>query len=105
MSEEPDVEAGREPSVAETDLDPPGPAAQPASSATETRAASSREQRRVGMGAALLLAAAAGTLLAASFPPWSLWVLAWIGLAPLVVALQGSTLRRGALLGWAAGAA
>ena len=42
---------------------------------------------------ALLIALAAGLLLAAAFPPYGLWPLAFVGPALLVVALRGRSLR------------
>lgn len=53
--------------------------------------------RRVGM------AAFAGLLYGACFPPFRLWPLAFVAMAPLVAAARGAGLRRGAVLGWVAG--
>jgi apolipoprotein N-acyltransferase len=50
------------------------------------------------------LAAASGLLLALSFPKFGHPALAWIALAPLLVALAGATLRRAFALGFVAGA-
>jgi apolipoprotein N-acyltransferase len=50
------------------------------------------------------LAAASGLLLALSFPKFGHPALAWIALAPLLVALAGTTLRRAFALGFVAGA-
>jgi apolipoprotein N-acyltransferase len=50
------------------------------------------------------LAAASGLLLALSFPKFGHPALAWIALAPLLVALVGTTLRRAFALGFVAGA-
>src|SRR5262245_46552577 len=54
-------------------------------------------------GSRLALAMASGLLFAASFAPVGAWPFAFVVLAPLVVALDGVTARRGALLGWIAG--
>jgi apolipoprotein N-acyltransferase len=43
---------------------------------------------------ALILAAGSGTLLAVAFPYPSLWLLAWIGLVPLILALAGHPAER-----------
>jgi apolipoprotein N-acyltransferase len=53
---------------------------------------------------AYALAAASGLLLALSFPKFGHPALAWIALAPLLVALAGTTLRRAFALGFVAGA-
>ena len=54
--------------------------------------------------AAYALASASGLLLALSFPKFGHPALAWIALAPLLLALTGSTLRRAFALGFVAGA-
>lgn len=51
----------------------------------------------------LALAVVSGLLFAGSFAPVGAWPLAYLSLAPLVVALDGVSARRGALLGWIAG--
>jgi apolipoprotein N-acyltransferase len=51
----------------------------------------------------LFLAALAGALTGLAFPKWGLWPLAWVGLAPLIIALRGATPRRGFLLGYVFG--
>lgn len=56
-----------------------------------------RQATRVG------LAVLSGLLFAASFAPVEAWPLAYLSLAPLVVALDGVGGRRGALIGWIAG--
>jgi len=50
------------------------------------------------------LALASGVLLSLSFPKFGHASVAWLSLAPLFVALAGATPRRGALLGYVAGA-
>ena len=45
------------------------------------------------------LAAASGLLLAATFPSINLHVLAWFGLVPLLLALEGQTVKNGFWLG------
>jgi apolipoprotein N-acyltransferase len=50
------------------------------------------------------LASASGLLLALSFPKFGHPALAWIALAPLLLALAGATLRRAFALGFVAGA-
>lgn len=45
-----------------------------------------------------------GLLMAFSFPHWDLWPLAWVGMIPLLDALNGRTPREAAALGWIAGA-
>ncbi|EYF02456.1 apolipoprotein N-acyltransferase [Chondromyces apiculatus] len=52
---------------------------------------------------AYALAALSGLLYFLGFPGVDLWPLAFIGLAPLIVALRGQTPRRAAGLGWMAG--
>ena len=49
------------------------------------------------------LAAVSGTLLALAFPYSSLWLLAWVALVPLLLALSGRSLRGGAALGYVFG--
>jgi len=49
------------------------------------------------------LAAASGLLLAASFPSIQLPLLAWFALVPLLIALKGSSVRNGFLIGGIAG--
>lgn len=51
------------------------------------------------------LAVASGVALAAAHPEPSIWVLGWIGLAPLLYAIRGKTPRRAFALGWLAGMA
>lgn len=50
-----------------------------------------------------IAAVASGLLLVASFPIHPVRLLAWVGLAPLLVALGGEPWRRRMLLGWVAG--
>ncbi|MBK7975751.1 MAG: apolipoprotein N-acyltransferase [Deltaproteobacteria bacterium] len=50
-----------------------------------------------------IAALASGLLLVAAFPIHPLRLLAWVGLAPLLVALAGEPWRRRLLLGWIAG--
>lgn len=64
-------------------------------------ALSRRVPRR--QGSRVALAIASGLLFAASFAPLGAWPLAFAVLAPLVVALDGVSAPRGALLGWIAG--
>lgn len=45
-----------------------------------------------------------GALLLLSFPFFNLWPLIWIGLVPLLIAIQGVKPRRALLLGWICGA-
>src|SRR5260221_13873816 len=52
---------------------------------------------------AYVLAAASGVLLALSFPKFGHPALAWIALAPLLLALSGTTLRRAFNLGLVTG--
>jgi len=54
-------------------------------------------------GRALALASCSGLLLAASFPPVNLHLLAWIALVPLLVALDGQPAGRAFLLGGLSG--
>lgn len=49
------------------------------------------------------LAAGSGLLCSAAFPPWDLGVLGFLGLVPLLVALDGVGWRQAAWLGYAAG--
>jgi apolipoprotein N-acyltransferase len=49
------------------------------------------------------LAAASGVLLTLLYPPFSLSVLAWVALTPLIVALDGAPLLIGLFLGWLTG--
>ena len=49
------------------------------------------------------LAALAGVLYGCCFPPVGAWPLAFVALAPLVVAVRGASGAGGALLGWLAG--
>ncbi len=51
----------------------------------------------------LLLAAASGGLLTVAFPSANLWVVAWVGLVPLLWALRGAQPREALVLGWATG--
>ena len=51
-----------------------------------------------------LLALASGLLLSLSFPKFGHGAVAWLSLTPLFVALAGASPRRGAMLGYAAGA-
>lgn len=44
-----------------------------------------------------------GALLALAFPPFGLWWLAWVALVPLIVALDGASVRRAALCGYLLG--
>ena len=53
---------------------------------------------------AYVLASASGLLLALSFPKFGHPAFAWVALAPLLVALTGTTLRRAFALGFLAGA-
>jgi apolipoprotein N-acyltransferase len=59
--------------------------------------------RRLGAGAAYGLAFGAGILYWMAFPGVDLWPLALVAWVPLLVAMQGQTARRAALLGWLAG--
>lgn len=52
---------------------------------------------------ALAWAVLAGALHGLCFPPWSLWGLAFVAPAPLLVAACGGGARRAALCGWLAG--
>ena len=52
---------------------------------------------------ALALAAVAGALHGLCFPPWNLWLLAFVAPAPLLVAVRDGSARRVALCGWLAG--
>jgi apolipoprotein N-acyltransferase len=49
------------------------------------------------------LAVGSGLVCAAAFPPWDVGSLAFLGLTPLFLALEGSTPRHAAWLGYAAG--
>jgi apolipoprotein N-acyltransferase len=49
------------------------------------------------------LAAASGVLLTLLYPPFSLSILAWVALTPLIVALDGASLLTGLFLGWLTG--
>ncbi len=51
----------------------------------------------------VLCACLSGLLMALSFPHWDLWPLAWIGMIPLLHALNGRTPREAAALGWIGG--
>src|SRR5262245_52575677 len=51
-----------------------------------------------------LLALATGLLLAAAYPPFELASVAWIALAPLLIALEGATPGAAFALGWFSGA-
>jgi apolipoprotein N-acyltransferase len=50
------------------------------------------------------LSALSGVLLLLSFPSFDLWPLIWIGLIPLLVAIDGTRPRRALFLGWVCGA-
>lgn len=54
---------------------------------------------RSSWGAALLLTTVSGLLYGIAFPPLALRPLAWIALAPLLLAIRGGSLRRAVLLG------
>lgn len=54
---------------------------------------------------ATLAGLVSGVLTALAFPHWSLWPLAWVGLVPLLWALQGCQVRQAGMLGWMAGVA
>src|SRR4029077_7045137 len=56
-------------------------------------------KRRAVQALGYALATASGVLLALSFPKFGHPALAWIALAPLLVALPGATLRRAFTLG------
>ena len=49
------------------------------------------------------LAVASGLLCAIAFPPWDAGLIAFVGLVPLFLALEGTTPRQAAWLGYAAG--
>jgi len=49
------------------------------------------------------LAIVSGLLLALAYPPFEVATLAWIGLAPLLIALEGVTPGAAFALGWLAG--
>jgi apolipoprotein N-acyltransferase len=49
------------------------------------------------------LAALSGGLLTLAYPPFELTLVAWVGLAPLIVALDGVPARTAAALGWTSG--
>lgn len=51
----------------------------------------------------VFFACLSGLLMALSFPHWDLWPLAWIGMIPLLHALNGRTPREAAALGWIGG--
>jgi apolipoprotein N-acyltransferase len=72
----------------QTDADPQD---QPATRAPADAGAATRPPLRLHW--ALLIALAAGLLLAAAFPPYGLWPLAFVSPAVLVVALHGRSLR------------
>ncbi len=78
----------------QTDADPQG---QPATRALADAGNAKRPPLRLHW--ALLIALAAGLLLAAAFPPYGLWPLAFIGPALLVVALHGRSLRAAFVVG------
>ena len=72
----------------QTDADPQD---QPATRAPADAGAATRPPLRLRW--ALLIALAAGLLLAAAFPPYGLWPLAFISPGLLIVALNGRSLR------------
>lgn len=49
------------------------------------------------------LAALSGVLLTLAYPPFDLALVAWVGLTPLMVALDGVCTRKAAALGWVTG--
>jgi apolipoprotein N-acyltransferase len=49
------------------------------------------------------LAAGSGVLCAAAFPPWDAGPVAWVGLVPLLLGLEGATPRQAAWLGYTSG--
>ncbi|MFQ6672180.1 MAG: apolipoprotein N-acyltransferase, partial [Candidatus Tectimicrobiota bacterium] len=51
----------------------------------------------------LLLAALSGGLLTVAFPSVNLWMVAWVGLVPLLWALRGARPKEALVLGWVAG--
>jgi apolipoprotein N-acyltransferase len=53
----------------------------------------------------LLLSIASGLLITASFPPFDIYLLAWVGLVPLLIALKGQDERTGFFLGAVTGLA
>lgn len=55
--------------------------------------------RRVGLG----LSAVSGLLYFLAFPGVDLWAVGFVALAPLIIALEGQSLRRATLFGWVAG--
>src|SRR6185436_1232602 len=68
----------------------------------ETSMALSRRVPRT-QASRLALASASALFFAASFAPIGAWPLAFLALAPLVVALDGAGSARGAALGWLSG--
>ena len=60
-------------------------------------------QRALSRGQRCGLAAASGVLLTLLYPPFSLSILAWVALTPLIVALDGAPLLTGLFLGWLTG--
>jgi apolipoprotein N-acyltransferase len=60
-------------------------------------------RRRLGWPACAALAVATGLLLTLAYPPFSLSPLAWVALAPLVVAVDGVGPGAAATLGWLSG--
>jgi len=54
-------------------------------------------------GRDLALAAISGVLIAASMPKVSMWILAWVALAPFFHAISGKTPLRSMFLGWVMG--
>jgi apolipoprotein N-acyltransferase len=58
---------------------------------------------RLPLPAALSLAALSGLLLVATFPPYDVWPLAFVALAPLLVAIHGRSPKEAALVGWTQG--
>ncbi len=65
--------------------------------------ASEPSEGPLGIRVAALLAVLSGFLYFLAFPGVDLWPLAFVALAPLVIALRGQTPRRAAFLGWLAG--
>lgn len=56
--------------------------------------------RQARFGGAAALAVASGVLHGACYPPYGLWPLGFVALAPLVVAVHGAGWRRALALGW-----
>lgn len=62
----------------------------------------SAQDNKMG-GYTFILAALSGVLLSLSFPDYSLWLLGWLGLTPLLIALYRQTVLTATIAGWVMG--